>query len=106
MYNTNEVLKFLYAQKDHLTLFSENGEEMSGEKFFDAVDNGRARIDGYAIGGHKLVKETKSARMQLLIRPCIKDGLKEEAKTQKISLNELTNRIFEEYLSRKERDEL
>jgi len=53
--------------------------------------------------GYKLVKETKSERLQLLVRPTIKDGVKAEAEAQGLSVNELANNIFEEYLERKGR---
>lgn len=49
--------------------------------------------------GYKLVKEGKSARMQLLVTPTISSGLKSAAAVQGISLNELCNKIFEEYLN-------
>ena len=51
--------------------------------------------------GYKLVKENKSERMQLLIRPTLKEGIRAEAAAQGIHMNELVNRIFEEYLERK-----
>ncbi len=51
--------------------------------------------------GYKLVKENKSARMQLLIRPTLKDAIKKEADAQGLSMNDLVNNIFEEYLERK-----
>lgn len=50
--------------------------------------------------GYRLAKEYKSERLQLLIRPTTKEGLKEEATAQGISLNDLANNIFEEYLER------
>lgn len=51
--------------------------------------------------GYKLVKENKSARMQLLIRPALKDAIRKEADAQGLSMNDLVNNIFEEYLERK-----
>lgn len=51
--------------------------------------------------GYKLVKEFKSDRMQLLVRPVLKEGIKAEAAAQGLSMNELVNNIFEEYLGRK-----
>ena len=48
--------------------------------------------------GYRLVKETKSARLQLLIRPTTKAGLKDAAAEKGISLNNLVNEIFERYL--------
>ncbi len=51
--------------------------------------------------GYKLVKENKSERMQLLIRPTLKDAIRKEADAQGLSMNDLVNNIFEEYLERK-----
>lgn len=51
--------------------------------------------------GYKLVRENKSARMQLLIRPAVKDAIKAEAAAKGVSMNDLVNDIFEEYLERK-----
>ena len=51
--------------------------------------------------GYKLVKENKSERMQLLVRPTIKEAVKKEAEAQGLSMNDLVNNIFEEYLERK-----
>lgn len=50
--------------------------------------------------GYKLVKENKSERMQILIRPTLKDAIREEAKAQGLSMNDLVNNIFEEYIER------
>lgn len=50
--------------------------------------------------GYKLVKENKSQRMQLLVRPTLKDAIKAEADAQGLSMNDLVNNIFEEYLER------
>ena len=51
--------------------------------------------------GYRLLKETKSERMQLLIRPTLKTAIKEEAAAQGLSMNDLVNNIFEEYLERR-----
>ena len=51
--------------------------------------------------GYKLVKENKSERMQLLVRPVIKEAIRAEAAAQGLSMNDLVNNIFEEYLERK-----
>lgn len=53
--------------------------------------------------GYKLVKENKSQRMQLLVRPAIKDAIRAEAEAQGLSMNDLVNNIFEEYLERKDK---
>lgn len=50
--------------------------------------------------GYKLVKENKSARMQLLVRPETKNGIKELAEAAGVSMNDLANDIFDEYLER------
>jgi hypothetical protein len=50
--------------------------------------------------GYRLVKETKSERMQLLVRPSIKKRLKAEAQAQGLSMNDLINNLLEEYIER------
>lgn len=42
-------------------------------------------------------QETKSARLQLLIRPSTNKALAKEAKRRRISKNELINQILEEH---------
>ena len=52
------------------------------------------------VNGKKYViaREAKSERLQLLVRPSTKEGLVEIADTADISLNELANRIFEDFI--------
>lgn len=52
--------------------------------------------------GYRLVKESKNKRLQLLITPTIQADLKTAAMLEGISVNELCNRIFEEYLRKGE----
>lgn len=47
--------------------------------------------------GYRLEKELKSERLQLLIRPTTKQALKERAAKEGISVNDLINRVLEEY---------
>lgn len=51
--------------------------------------------------GYKLVKENKSVRLQLLIRPTTKETIKKLAEAQGISVNDLINKILDEYAERK-----
>ena len=50
--------------------------------------------------GYRIVKENKTERMQFLVRPTAKNYLQEQAKEQGISVNELVNNIFEDYMER------
>lgn len=50
--------------------------------------------------GYIMGKETKSERVQLLLRPSIKDGIKELAKEEGRSVNDLINDALAEYLER------
>lgn len=50
--------------------------------------------------GYRLVRESKSQRLQLLVTPTLAANMKTAAVMAGISLNELCNRIFEEYLNR------
>ena len=72
-------------------------EPAQGE--IDTADNRNAEIPK----GYKLVKENKSERMQLLVRPVLKEAIKQEAMAQGVSMNDLVNGIFEEYMERKGR---
>ena len=56
------------------------------------------KIKGYVIDP-KYYMETKSQRVQMLVRPSTMEKIKKLAKKQKTSNNELLNRIIEEYLS-------
>ena len=48
--------------------------------------------------GYRLVREAKSERVQYLIRPTTKEALATIAKDAEISVNELVNRILEEFI--------
>lgn len=50
--------------------------------------------------GYKLVKENKSERMQLLIRPATKEAIRQAAAAQGLSMNDLVNQILDEYAER------
>ena len=55
--------------------------------------------EGFTVpAGYKLIRESKSKRLQLLVTPTIAANLKTAAAVEGISLNELCNRIFEEFL--------
>ena len=49
-------------------------------------------------GIYKLVREAKSVRMHLLVRPRTKEALTSIAKEAGISVNELINRILENFI--------
>lgn len=49
-------------------------------------------------GKYRLVPETMSKRMQLLIRPATKQALAAIAKDTGLSLNKLVNRILEDFI--------
>ena len=48
--------------------------------------------------GYKLVQEAKSKRIQLLVRPVTFKGLKELSEERQESVNEIINRLIEDYL--------
>lgn len=52
--------------------------------------------------GYRLVREVRSKRLQLLLPPQLVANLKAKAAIEEISLNELCNRIFEDYLKKGE----
>lgn len=51
--------------------------------------------------GYRVVREPKNRRMQLLITQHVNDRMREAAAAEGISLNELCNRVFEEYLKQR-----
>lgn len=50
--------------------------------------------------GYRLVKEGKSVRMTIIVRPATKEALADEALYQSRSVNDLINEILEKYLER------
>lgn len=46
--------------------------------------------------GYKIVRDNKSIRFSLLIRPFVKEHVKREAEEMGITMNELINRILED----------
>ena len=56
-------------------------------------------IENYTVPvGYRLVREPKRHRLQLLTTETTAENLKAAAAVEGISLNELCNRLFEEYL--------
>ena len=86
------------ARKD----FKKNPAEM----FISAAEEQQeAPQDAPAAGftipkGYRLEKDYKSERMQLLVRPTTKEAIRALAAEQGLSMNDLVNNIFEEYLER------
>ena len=85
---------------------AKNFKKNTAELFISAADEPQEAPQQIQEGvnipkGYKLVKENKSERMQLLVRPALKEAIKKEAEAQGLSMNELVNGIFEEYLERK-----
>ena len=70
--------------------------------FITAAEEPATTQEGFTVPkGYKLVQESKTARTQILLRPTTKEALKAEADAQGISLNELVNKIIDNYLSGK-----
>lgn len=82
-------------KKNPTNFFISNVSEEPAEVNTDQEDT----TAGFVVPkGYKLTKETKSERMQLLVRPTLKADLKAAAAAQGVSVNDLANSIFEEYL--------
>ena len=88
--------------------FKKSTEALAAELFISAADEQEARQEdlgenkprlGYKIG---YIPENKTERMQLLVKPSIKSAIKELSTKRGLSMNELINQIFEEYLERQE----
>lgn len=65
----------------------------------DNVEDVPAFIKEYAtLPGYKIVRETKSRRMQLTLRPSIKNALERYAKRHNKSQNDTINDVLEKFL--------
>ena len=53
-------------------------------------------------GKYKLVPETKSERIQLLVRPNTKAAITAIAADAELSVNELINRILEDFINKED----
>ena len=53
-------------------------------------------------GKYKLVPETKSERIQLLVRPNTKAAITSIAADAELSVNELINRILEDFINKED----
>lgn len=51
--------------------------------------------------GYKLVRESKTERLQILIRPAAHAALKRIAKAEGVSKNEIINNLIEDYIKQK-----
>ena len=70
-----------------------------------AEDPAEVQQEGQAIpAGFKLVKESKTARAQLLIRPTTKEALQQIAEEEGTSFNNLINDILDDYVEERGRN--
>ena len=74
----------------------------AAEMFITETPESQARPEFEVPEGYRLVRENKTARMQLLVRENTKKALQRLALLEGISLNELANRIFDDYIAKKE----
>ena len=77
-------------------------KKSAAEAFITNDDNNQVTPTFEIPDGFRLVRERKSERMNLLVRDNTKKALKRLAIMDGISLNELVNRIFDEYISKRE----
>jgi len=72
------------------------------ELFLNAEDQQRPAwdpVEGFQVPeGYKLVPVNKTERLQLLVRPAVKSGIKEAAREMGVSMNDLANGILERWL--------
>lgn len=90
--------------------FKKSTEALAAELFISAADEQEQEARQEDLGenkprlGYKIgyIPESKTERMQLLVKPSIKSAIKELSAKRGLSMNELINQIFEEYLERQE----
>lgn len=92
--NINPAMSFISQE----TIDKAEGDTQTVKK--DAITNSRPQKapDGYKI--NPLYIEVKSARLQLLVQPSLKEKLKEKAKREGRSLNDLVHTILEDALEK------
>lgn len=70
----------------------------SGEETQETAQAAQEGQQGFTVPeGYILTQEPKSKRLQLLVRPHTLEALKQTAAAQGLSVNELCNRILEDY---------
>lgn len=84
---------------------AKNFKKNTAELFISAADEPQeapqTAQEGFSIPkGYRLAKEYKTERMQLLVRPATKEAIKKAAAAQGLSMNDLVNQIFDEYIER------
>lgn len=84
---------------DHITPVSKGGTNDMDNLITSCKDCNRGKLNSFVIPeGYMLVPETKSVRMQLLIKPEIKNGIKKAAAQRDTSMNDLLNTIMYDFL--------
>lgn len=81
---------------DHIVPVSKGGTNDIGNLITACKECNRGKSDTSVLPeGYMLVRESKSRRVQLLIRPSIYEGIKEIAKKKGKSINDYVNDLFE-----------
>ena len=92
--------------KDITAAFFEDEPKEEAARAEAAKDNGadqdEPKTPRTADKSRRVVKEAKSARLNLLIRPHYKEALKDIAKSHKQSVNDLINDLIEKYVDDEE----
>jgi hypothetical protein len=93
---------FKTAAENFITTPEQEEDLRAGSGTDAGADRGADPGEGLQIpDGYKLVPETKTERLQLLLKPSIKKGLQKAAHEEYTSMNDLANDIFAEYLERR-----
>lgn len=86
---------------DHIKPVSKGGTNDMDNLITSCKDCNRGKLNSFVIPeGYMLVPETKSVRMQLLIKPEIKNGIKKAAAQRETSMNDLLNTIMYDFLKK------
>lgn len=93
---------FKTAAENFITTPEQEEDLRAGSGTDAGADRGADPGEGLQIpNGYKLVPETKTARMQLLLKPSTKEGLRKAAHEEYTYVNNLVNKILEEWLERR-----
>lgn len=86
---------------DHIKPVSKGGTNDMDNLITACKDCNRGKLDSIVIPeGYMLVREPKNARMQLLMQQELKNSIRNAANLKGISMNDLVNKIMQEYLEK------
>lgn len=100
-FKTNPAMQFISNAEEEITTTKKKIKALEKdteekEKKLQKLKEELEALDPESI----ITKTTKSERLQLLVRPALKQGIKKAADEKGVSVNDLINTVLSEYLER------